>query len=927
MNLRSTAWLFAVMLSMLWLFGLMLAFKKNPLDKAYVVPSLQAARDLDIVSVQIQRRAQGKDKDAQDFLFTQDNDVWRLKDTASGVAVKVEGFRINDIVNQVKNARKDEEADVTNNLAQFGLDAPQATVTIKGRTKTKAAEEKEKEKEKEKDDNKQAQGGKEREWKFFLGKESVDKKYVYANSSDEPTRVFAVVKSTIDSLFFENPNHLRSKRLFDFTDATAQSIEIKQGGAELELNKGDDNLWRFVKPSLGFADFEGPPAPKDLKEPPLPAKTTEGGVKGLLNAVLNVRVDSDSDFVAAAKDNLAKYQLEDGKEALRIQVGTSNFKKEVTKETLLVGAEERGYYYARLANDEGVFKLPAKFFEPVLNALKKPGELRNLDVAQFDPKTIDALTLRYGKDETKLWHPEGKPWQVQIAAEKQKKGGEKAIEKLLDTLQGKRQIQRFHDATDADAKKVNAELGLDNPSLEITLYSGGLEKKDEKKEAKKDDKKDEKKEEKKETKPDDSFALKKDARPTLTLRFGKADKDNVAVERVTADGLVSRFTVPKSMLDAVSPTEGPLAFLDPALPPFETFDVAKVELQRGAKKVELEKGTGKHAGRWLVKEGREESDQNPADVARADLLFRMLGGLQAKKWLKPLDAKANLDDYGLKTPVLSATVVLKKRRITPAGAASALAMLSAPVEARAFAAAGALAANLQAEKGETVTIQFGKETADKDVYAKHSGSDLLFAVHADLVKMLRELDLRDKTALLLTEHELGAGFVGSVAAQPFNGIIALTPVSTGQVVDLDPAKIKEIRLAIRNSFELRELTFQRKDKSWIDQSGLRDFNLDADKIEQLAKDFAQFRADRFVSLGGGPKADHKLGIKDFTLKVDLITDSGALVTISVGASLDRWGHFAHATSLPDAVFLVSASRIEPLLRGVGYFAKERTAAE
>src|SRR6266850_3824512 len=155
MNLRSTAWLFAVMLSMLWLFGLMLAFKKNPLDKAFVVPTLQAARDLDIVSVAIQRRAQGKDKDAQEFLFTQDNDVWRLKDTASGVAVKVEGFRINDIVNQVKNARKDEEADVTNNLAQFGLDAPQATVTIKGRTKTKAAEEKAKEKEKDQDEQKQ----------------------------------------------------------------------------------------------------------------------------------------------------------------------------------------------------------------------------------------------------------------------------------------------------------------------------------------------------------------------------------------------------------------------------------------------------------------------------------------------------------------------------------------------------------------------------------------------------------------------------------------------------------------------------------------------------------------------------------------------------------------------------------------------------
>ena len=52
MNLRTTAWLFALMLSMLWLFGLMLAFKKNPLDKAAVVPTLQAARNVEIDKVE-----------------------------------------------------------------------------------------------------------------------------------------------------------------------------------------------------------------------------------------------------------------------------------------------------------------------------------------------------------------------------------------------------------------------------------------------------------------------------------------------------------------------------------------------------------------------------------------------------------------------------------------------------------------------------------------------------------------------------------------------------------------------------------------------------------------------------------------------------------------------------------------------------------
>lgn len=914
MNFRSTAYLFAVMFSMLWLFGLMLAFKKNPLDQAYVVPTLQAARDIDIISVAVERKP--KDKEPQEFQFTQDNDVWRLKDVASGVAVKVEGFRINDIVNQVKGARKDEEFGVKTDLASFGLTAPEATITIKGRARAKPADRKDaKDGEENKEEKKEAPPVKETEWKFYVGKESPDKKFVYCNSSDDRSRVYAVTKSSIESLFFEDPNYLRSKRLFDFTDATAKTIEIKKASDALELKKGDDNLWRFEKPALGFADFEGPPAPKEL---PPGIKTPEAGVKGLISAIQNIRVDADADFVAAAKDDLTKYQLVDGKEAIRIQVGTSDFKKETSKETLLIGELTRDHYYARLANDEGVFKLKAKLIDPVLDALKNPGKLRSIDVGQFDPKTVDVITLRVGKDDTKLWHPEGKPWQIKIGNEPAKKANEQAVTKLLETLQGKRQIQSFHD--EADTKALDAKLGLDSPVAEVNIYSSGLEKKEEKKDDKKVDKKDEKKEEKKETKKDDGFELKKDAKPALTLRFGKADKERVPVLR----GTDARFDVPKAILDAASPPEGALAFLDQALPPFDIAEVIRLDLQRGAKKIELERATGAQAGRWLVKEGKDKADQNLADVQKSDMLFRLTGGLHARKWHKRLDPKDDLDAYGLKSPTL--TVTVKKLRVAPAAAATTLALVSLPVEARPIAAVSALAA-LYGDKGETVVIQFGKETADKDVYAKHSGSELLFAVSTDLVKMLRETDLRDKTALLLTESYLAAGAVGSPAGQPSAGLTALAPVITGYVTNLEPAKIKEIRLAMRNSFELREVAFQRKEKAWIDLTGLKDFNLDAERVEQLAKDFGRLRAHRFISLAGGPKTDHKLAAKDFTAKVDLVTDDGKTISITVGAALDRHGHFAHATNWPDAVFLLSSSRIEALTRGVGYFAKERVAAE
>lgn len=913
MNLRSTAFLFALMFSMLWLFGLMLAFKKNPLDQAYVVPTLQAARDYDVVSVVVQRRP--KEKDPQEFVFTQDNDVWRLKDAGSNIAVKVEGFRINEIVNQIKSARKDDEFGVSSDLDRFGLTAPQATITIKGQLKAKTSGAKDDAKDK-KDEKKEAAPAKEQEWKFFLGNDSADKKFVYVNSSDDPKRVFAVTKTSLDSLFFEDANALRSKRLFDFTDATAKLVEIKQNSTALELTKGDDGQWRFVKPGLGFADFEGPPAPKESKAS---AKTSEGGVKGLLNAIGAIRVDADADFVPAAKDNLSKYKLEDGKEKMRIQVGTADFKKEITKETLLIGEQEREYYYARLANDEGVFKLKAKALEPVLKALTNPGSLRSLDVAQFDPKTVDVVTLRLGKDETKLWKPEGKSWQIKIGNDPAKKANDKAVEKLIETLQGKRQIQRFHDVSAAEAKKLDAELGLDSSAVEVSVYSEGLAKKEDAKDGKKENEKDKDKDKDKDKKPGDGFELKKDAKPSLTLRFGKADKETVAVLR----GTDSRFVVAKAILDAVAPAEGAIALLDPALPPFDTPEIVRLEIQRGAKKVELERGSGNHLGRWMVQEGKDKADHNLADDNRTSFVFKTMGGLAAKKWLKRIDPKDSLDEYGLKSPTL--TVTVKKLRVTPATAAGLLAMLGEPAQIRPLVAGAALA-GVYGGHGETVTIQFGKETADKDIYARHSGSDLLFAAPADLVKMLRELDLRDKTVLMVTEPVLGAGAIGAVAAQPLAGLAALTPVNSGFITDIDPAKIKEIRIAVRNSFELRELAFQRKDKSWVDASGLKDFNLDADKVEQLAKEFAHLRADRFISLAGGPKADQKLSAKDFLAKVDLITDERT-ITISIGATLDRGGHFAHASHWNDAIFLLQPTRIDSILRGVGHFAKERQAAE
>ena len=87
------------------------------------------------------------------------------------------------------------------------------------------------------------------------------------------------------------------------------------------------------------AIFEGPPPPKDL--PPMAKPPAEGGIKGLLANISTLRVDADDDFVPLSDAKLDSFGLADGKEALRIEVGTLKFgseKKELTKEILAIGA-------------------------------------------------------------------------------------------------------------------------------------------------------------------------------------------------------------------------------------------------------------------------------------------------------------------------------------------------------------------------------------------------------------------------------------------------------------------------------------------------------------------------------------------------------------------------------------------------------------
>jgi hypothetical protein len=927
MNFKSTALLFGLLLIMLWVFGLMLTTKKGPREEDFVFPSMHGSKDAIIDFVRVVRK--GK----EELEFKREKDNWMMTQPPLSFWIRAETFKVNQLVNQIKDARKDDEADVSNDFSAYALGKDQAAIviTLKGRLEDTKEFGKEKKSET-------------REWTFYVGKDTPA--FAYVKSSDRD-RVMAVKRSTLDSVFFRDPGVFRPKSFLEVNETTARFVSLKGEGADVELRRNEDATWRFIRPNYGLADFEGKPVASS--KPPLPfqkekdkePQKTEGGVKSLLSAIGFIRVSSDADFVPLSDAPLSSFGLEKGKENIRIQVGTSEEKKEAGKddkkdeETLFIGNKVKGkdLYYARLANDRGIARVDGKLLEPILAVLRTDGRnLRSRDVIPVDTKAVDAIDIKKGKSLAELMKfRDAKPWQVYLGNDHYK-ADPKAIQALIDALQGKGEIKEFFDEPEAEAKKKDAERGLDQPQAEVLLYKDALEKDEAKDETKdKKDKKDKKGKKakdddkgKKEKKKEEEPKLKKDAKPIVTLTFGKTDKDTVFVKRVTQDGLVSRFAVPKSILEKALPAEGVLAYFDNALPSFELGNVTQFEVDKDGDKIIVERGHGEQLGKYLLKNRKDYAGRNFADTPQVSTLLQALERLHAHKWIQKIGVKDDLEPFGLKKPGLVITVWATKDQVLPSASASLIGLLAgAPLDQGLLALTSFQAAK-ETDKGEAYIFKFGKEFKDKDTpvnYALSNKSVYLFQVPTGLERLLKDADLRDRSWLTLFQPVLNAGFIGSGPAT----VLSAAPILSTQVLSFDAAKVKEVKLTVLTRIEERSMTFVRnvKDNTWDDKSGLQKFSLDPEKVKELVKWLADLQAERFISLTGGPREEQKL-TKDSSLKIDIILDDGKKFTLTVGAEIAS-GYYAHSSAWPDAVFLLPSGKIDPLLAGPSHFAKPRVA--
>jgi Domain of unknown function (DUF4340) len=705
MNFKTTYVLFAVLFGVLGIFLLTQLFGNRSADqRTYILPSMHditaPVRTADIDRIEIDRTEKGKQPEKIEFYRDGQNN-WRMKEPDTRADTNL----VDRIIDQVMQAKRNQEADMSSDLAAYGLDSPSAIVKLF-----------------KKDDDKA--------WTVSEGAASPGDStaMVYVTTSDSPKDPMAVRKMDLDTLSKPRDEY-RSKTLLADSSFDIQSVKFDQPKHdEVSLEKDKENHWRFDKPAWGDADYEGETSTAPAGESS-PKKIT--GVRDLLQAVVDLRVANDKDFgpAGASDAKLAELGLEKGKEKLEIEVkrqpsfSADNDKKEPISDKLLIGnkADEKGEsLWARLASEHNAVKVPAKKVDEILQAIDNPSVLRNHDLVAFDSAKVDAIDLQpQGQPPIKLRHA-GEPvtWKVYEGG-KSEAADDSAVQSLLTALTTKHQIKDF-----PSLSKSDAELGLDKPSAIVAVWVEGL---------KKEDKKEEKKEEKKEGKAKEASkgkdeaknkakkeepkkpaetepAFKDPGKPTVRLVFGKKDKDTVYVRREEGKD-VTRLAVPATLLDKAS--EGRLAYLDRKLPALAfSAEISKVSISRGSETYEVQKNKDDKTNTWKIEQPKNLKGRN-ADSGKVDHLLEELRNLQVDKLVAENPSDTVLERYGLKKPAEKAVVTVTKPD----------------------------------KKTEVFVYDFGNEGEDKSkVYARVNGRDVVFLTPKSTVDALQG-DLQDTVVL------------------------------------------------------------------------------------------------------------------------------------------------------------------------------------
>lgn len=650
-------------------------------------------------------------------------------------------------------------------------------------------------------------------------------------------------------------------------DLTGIKVSVPNKKQEVALSRSAGG-WKFdTPPGWGDAAVTG-----DTGTAGSAAIT---GVRGLVNAVVNLQAASADDFIDSPKD-LKEYGLNpDNPDRIRVEIKPKDGPAEVAfigkKQEPAPAAPPGGAQppappakvYVQREGSNAVVHVGAS--ADTINNLAalaaNPDPLRDRDlVKDTDRSRIDAIDIATGGQTTKLRKAPGSAeWKLYGGPNDPQTANQDAVKKLLDLLTHPHVVKDFPPANDANFTPAETKA-------EVKLWADAIK-------ANPDPKADPKAEPKVEG-------------PPTVLVFGKTDPEGINVRRTLASGAKTDVRLPAKVKvgGAVAPFGGPspseevdvaaavkktrLDFLDPSLKPFSPFQVDRLVIQNGANVTEVvrEKSTGTPGEeKWKFVKPDPRKDR-PVDADTMTQLLPMLPQ-KADRFLAETPSEADLVKWGLdpKGPRLKVTLGLDTGP-PPVG--------------------GAPPANADKER----VYSFGNPTADgNSVYARVEGKAAVFAAPKAVFERFSTADLRDKT-----------------------------------VVRFDRAKVKQVRLRgwkEKTGFEVA-LTFDRKDGTWVVAKAPGKYDLDPAKVDKFLDAVNGLRAKAFVA--GPPKPEYKLTPEANGLEVVIGLEGSPAITLFVGAPTDGdTSLYVQTSTLPagENVVTVAADVFKGYKAESGSFAK------
>lgn len=516
----------------------------------------------------------------------------------------------------------------------------------------------------------------------------------YAVSSDWATKPFLLTKSKFEKVF-EELNGFRDKSLISSSFGHNAMKLTGTARSSMELTK--DKEWTFKEPAIGEADLSA---------------TDE-----LSRQLAAIKIERNEDFVLDNADEakLTQYGLLDGKAPYSFTITQAPSKplEPATVETVLIGnaddtaikqaglsrtvslvcdtlsgspaalgiylAREKQkveptHYYARLAGDKTVVRIPARHY-PVVQ--KTADELRTKALAKIDSSRIDAIAVSTASEKLRIYRPDlagAASWEMFADGRNRASAQPQTVQNLLDAI-AKIQLNDSKAFLDDDAKlkawfgSSPIDLGLDKPIGEVSIWTDGiLRDKDNKPEGTGEPRL----KEAVKTKPSVKLVVgrRDDQRKVVYVRREVPDQKSVVL--AVPDPFVSGATMGATQAQAAPPdrrqvfslsalaAQGYLAFRDRSLPSYRPDQVSTVEVKRSNATYVLERlETKDEQGNLVTSWNLTQPVKAPSSLGVAEYLLNSIVSTNTDKLITDKASDKELESFGLKSPLL--TLVVKTR--------------------------------------------------------------------------------------------------------------------------------------------------------------------------------------------------------------------------------------------------------------------------